>query len=330
MNIPIEILKESKILFGISSTMFELGGMEGKAFAYNVDGRELVLKITPKNKNVDNEIKSLEEKISFIKYLRENDVCVPEPVRSVNNRWVERSEKDDKTYLISSSSKAEGLHVHSNNPSQWNDKLFENWGRTLGKMHRYATQYTIYDKFSQNGEEISSIASWREEYQFFYDWCSEIPIKDKWEELYEKLYQLPIEKESYGLIHNDLHPHNFLVHNNKITAIDFDVAAFYWFVKDIAIALFFAEWYGPADKKSSKDIFLEDFYIDFMKGYTAEYHINRFWVSQLPLFLKHHQILLYIVFSNEWGEKPGVWQTEQLKYWRDSILNERAVLHIDF
>lgn len=44
--------------------------------------------------------------------------------------------------------------------------------------------------------------------------------------------------------------------------------------------------------------------------------------ASTPLFLKHHQILLYIVFATEWGKKLNSWQANTLKNWRHSIIND--------
>lgn len=54
------------------------------------------------------------------------------------------------------------------------------------------------------------------------------------------------------------------------------------------------------------------------------YHVNGCNPAKAstPLFLKHHQILLYIVFATEWGKKLNSWQANTLKNWRHSIIND--------
>ena len=66
-----------------------------------------------------------------------------------------------------------------------------------------------------------------------------------------------------------------------------------------------------------------------MTGYSQENAIDEFWLKQLPIFTKHHQILLFIVFTNEW-KTPNKWQSDPLKNWQRQILNDIPVVKIKF
>ena len=114
----------------------------------------------------------------------------------------------------------------------------------------------------------------------------------------------------------------------KITVIDFDVCSYHWFTADIAIPLFFAQWVGAPSAAVARRSFLKGFLNDFMEGYRRENSLDEAWLKRLPLFLKHHQVLLYIVFSHEWAVRPSPWQTGTLKSWRQKIINDEPV--IDF
>jgi Ser/Thr protein kinase RdoA (MazF antagonist) len=141
---------------------------------------------------------------------------------------------------------------------------------------------------------------------------------------------MPKTRQGYGLIHNDLHPWNFLVDSQgEITVIDFDVCCYHFFIKDIAIALFFANWEGNPGKGRSKDDYLTNFFHNFMRGYSLENELEGFWFRQLPLFLKHHQILLFTVFTDEW-KTPNPWQAKTLKKWKRQILNDIPVVNLQF
>ena len=99
--------------------------------------------------------------------------------------------------------------------------------------------------------------------------------------------------------------------------------------KDIAIALFFANWEGNPGKSRSKDDYLTTFFQNFMKGYDAENSLPEFWFSKLPIFLKHHQILLFTVFTDEW-KTPNKWQLTTLQRWKRQILNDIPVVKLQF
>ena len=62
---------------------------------------------------------------------------------------------------------------------------------------------------------------------------------------------------------------------------------------------------------------------------NLENTIDEFWLKQLPIFTKHHQILLFIVFTDEW-KIPNKWQSDTLKNWQNQILNDIPVVRIQF
>jgi Ser/Thr protein kinase RdoA (MazF antagonist) len=55
--------------------------------------------------------------------------------------------------------------------------------------------------------------------------------------LREALGALPRDPGHFGMIHADLHPGNLLVENGALALIDFDDAAFGWYLYDLAVAL---------------------------------------------------------------------------------------------
>ena len=187
-----------------------------------------------------------------------------------------------------------------------------------------------WQKNPSDGSQPSAINDWRGEHEFFSSWCQFDDVRGKWIELGEKMAQFPQTREGFGLIHNDLHPWNMLVNSQgETTVIDFDVCAHHFFVKDIAIALFFANWSGNPGIARSKNEYLTIFFQNFMSGYAAENDLASFWIEQLPLFTKHHQILLHTVFTDEW--KPyNKWQATTLKKWKHQIVNDIPVVKLQF
>lgn len=67
------------------------------------------------------------------------------------------------------------------------------------------------------------------------------------EDLINEMMALPKDKDSYGLIHNDMHQWNFLLDGDKINVFDFDDSLHGWFALDIGIALYHALWWGRKD-----------------------------------------------------------------------------------
>ena len=331
MKIDPHILSEAALCFGLDlSNLRPLGGMEGMALEYRRDDGDYVLKVTPGDKSNPDQVAQIKAKFEFITYLAENSVRVAKPVPSPQGNWLEMIEMDDAIYLVTAATKAEGRHVDLYNPTQSKSGFFQAWGKVTGKMHRLAKAYEFGQKDMGDGAPVSPITDWKQEHEFFRNWCQSEEVRAKWVALGIEIEALPQTREGYGLIHNDLHPWNFLVDSiGEITVIDFDVCAYHFFAKDIAIAMFFANWVGNPGKGRSKDDYLTTFFQNYMQGYTVENNLGDFWYQKLPVFLKHHQILLFTVFTDEW-KTPNKWQLNTLKKWKRQILNDIPVVKIQF
>jgi Ser/Thr protein kinase RdoA (MazF antagonist) len=329
MKIDPQILSQAAQLFKLQvSDLRPLGGMEGMALEFIRAGTPYVLKITPKSRANPSEAKCLEEKLEFIDFLAENGVRVSRPIPSPNGNWVETVQTDQTIYLINTLTKAEGNHLDLYRLRGGDPTFFKAWGQVTGQMHHLAKSYKSWQKDFKDGSPSSLIDDWQTEHQFFANWCQHDNVRAKWIELGHQINKLPIDRASFGLIHNDLHPWNMLVTPKiEITVIDFDVCAYHFFIKDIAIAMFFANWNGRPSHNQSKDQYLTFFFQNFMTGYSQENAIDEFWLKQLPIFTKHHQILLFTVFTDEW-KTPNKWQSDTLKNWRRQILNDIPVVRM--
>ncbi len=69
------------------------------------------------------------------------------------------------------------------------------------------------------------------------------------EDLLKEIETLPKDKDSYGLIHNDLHPGNFLIDGERIHLIDFDGCMYSWYAFDIGNALYLPYGWGGVMKR---------------------------------------------------------------------------------
>lgn len=110
----------------------------------------------------------------------------------------------------------------------------------------------------------------------------------------DRLYTLPKDRDSYGLIHVDVHGGNFFVDDEgQITLFDFDGCQYAWFACDIAMALFYAISHDCVSKEDVAHA--KDFFEQFMLGYRCENEIDPRWLAQVPYFLKLREVDLYII-----------------------------------
>ncbi|MBN1874768.1 MAG: phosphotransferase [Anaerolineae bacterium] len=312
MQVSTEILHEGAGLFGADGeALRSLGGMDGAVYTYTRAGQGYILKFVPTQAD---DLPVLIEKWDFVNYLAENGVQVSRPVTSRAGNLVEIVQNSDHIYAVFQAVKAPGKHVDGRSPTEFNTDLFRTWGRVMGKMHALTQTYT-------GGEHISH---WRQEVQFMTGWCPDPAVQEKWRAMEAYLATLPQPPDAYGLIHNDLHPWNFLVDRGNITVIDFDVCNHHWFTTDIGISLFHAAWMGVGGDKDP-NAFLPGFYASFMEGYAGENTLDAFWLNQLPRFVDYRRLLMFSVFSNEWREPRQSWQQQTLDHWRQGILHDIPV-----
>ena len=58
--------------------------------------------------------------------------------------------------------------------------------------------------------------------------------------LMDEIKALPIERETFGLMHGDIHPGNFHYDGKELTIFDFDDAAYNYFIHDLAMVLYYS------------------------------------------------------------------------------------------
>lgn len=228
--------------------------------------------------------------MDWLYYLANKKINVSLPLASNNNSLVVSTEDAEKHYIISAFNKANGVFWDKNDLNKWNEKIFFNWGKVMGDIHRLTKTY----KPSGNDRrpEFDGRFALMDSYKT-------IPsVKVITEDLVNEILTLPQNTESYGLIHADLHPWNFLIDGEKINVFDFDDSIYGWFVLDIGIALYHALWWGLPNDINKKNDFVSIIIKNFIDGYQSSNKLNNFWLSKIPMFMKYRQICAFSWFFN--------------------------------
>jgi Ser/Thr protein kinase RdoA (MazF antagonist) len=323
MQVNDSVLQKGTSLFQtMPAALRSLGGIDGAVYDFEREGQSYILKFVPTARE---RVEVTRAKWRFVETLARNDVAVVQPVLSCNGHLVEVIEDEAKLYVVFSYEKAPGEHPKWDRGTAANDRLFEAWGQVMGRMHALTKRY----------DDGAEIGDWRQEHTSFARWCQDDAVRAKWLELGEYLDTLLQDVDSYGLIHNDLHPQNFVVtykgDQPQITVIDFEVCNHHWFACDIATALYpiAVRWVRSPDKSLPHLEFAQRAYDHFMIGYRRENQIDDAWLARLPQFLSYRRMLLHIVFTDEWREGTP-WQKKVLQEWRQGILDKTPVLDIKF
>lgn len=127
---------------------------------------------------------------------------------------------------------------------------------------------------------------------------------------------LPKDRDSYGLIHFDLHPWNFLIDGERLNVFDFDDCLYGWFALDIGVALYHALWWGR--KNDAGQEFTREIIQSFLEGYASANHLSDFWLARIPLFMKYRQICKFSWFYGPENEDEH--QRERIRNIENGVL----------
>lgn len=232
--------------------------------------------------------------MDWLLYLAGQGAAVPAPLKTRNGELAFSEEEDGAAYIVSAFQMMNGKPWDKNDPCLWNKDVFYNWGGAVGELHRLTKDYAPAKDLEKRcefqirgmiGENIRAFPS----------------VHKIAEELLCEIEALPKGKDSYGLIHNDLHPGNFLIDSGHINLFDFDGCAYSWYAFDIANALYLALWLGRSNDRGAD--FTNEITRYFLKGYLSANPLDNFWLSKIPLFMMVCKIALFSLGCD--CENPG-------------------------
>lgn len=283
-----QVLQEGARRFGVTAVeLTYIGAWQNFIYEYHKDGESFILRFTPSSHR--NEL-AVAAELEWILDLASLGMSVSTPIVSSQGLLTEKIPISESFYLTAASFvKAKGVKIGY--PECLNDtNLYEQLGRFTGKMHTLSKSY-------HPGEGVRR-HSWEDNYYLRsirkYIPLSQHKVHDQCVALIKEIKDtLPMDANSFGLIHGDINTANFHMHDGNITLFDFDEAQYSWFVEEIAIPLYYLVYvYGDdsyPQRVSQANLFMEH----FLKGYTFEYAVDDFWLKQIPLFLRLREIIVY-------------------------------------
>jgi Ser/Thr protein kinase RdoA (MazF antagonist) len=207
---------------------------------------------------------------------------------------------------------------------QFNDRLYLNYGRLLGRMHVLAKDYTpsspAWKRYAWDGPENSTPDRQLP--------ATEVVIRQKYQAVLDHLHSLPRDRDGYGMIHQDAHTGNLFVDDDYImTLFDFDDCVYGHFIYDIAMVLFYIAAWGGDDIPG----FTGRFMPVFLQGYREHNHLDPLWLKEIPHFLKLREIDLFAAILYTMGETPeDDWCAWYMKGRREKIVNDIPFIEFDW
>lgn len=289
------VLDQGAERFGQGSYSLKLlGGFDQNVFEYHgEDGRRFIMKFLDASKYRK---ASIIRELTWMAYLAEQGLNMAVSIRSAQDLLIEEVTHDSKRYHVIAFTKAPGSPL-TDVTSDF--AIIKQWGRGMGRMH----------KLGKKDATVSSLVHrmafprWNDHVIFtdaFPEAAGEI-VHTQWKQYLQELESLSQDEEGYGIVHNDLHHHNFHVHNGEIIFFDFGDVSYHWFAYDIAIAIYHAVQTVPENRKAE---FVARFFDLFLSGYLQENTLSEEWIQRIPLFIDFRNIYSYVYFAKfvNWNE----------------------------
>lgn len=259
-------------------------------YSFYKNGEEYIIRFSNSSKRTK---QAIESELNWINFLADNKIPVSRPIFSDNGNLIEVIELIDSIFLAVAFEIAKGTYI----PKELrNNNLFKNMGMFTGKMH-------YLSKIYRPAKEFSVRPKWYNSNMLDYIGMNipktEVKIYNEFFNTLDKLNRLTCNRDSYGIIHSDIHFRNFNVFNDVITYFDFDDCEYGWFMKDISTQLFYTYIENFNSNNKSNDII--NFIESFFEGYHKENSLDRSWILELPTFLKLREIIMYAMLYN-WRE----------------------------
>ncbi|WP_270180719.1 phosphotransferase enzyme family protein [Alkalihalobacillus sp. CinArs1] len=267
----------------------KLGDFENYVFEVDVNGPS-ILRLTHSSHRSMEDVKA---ELHWVNFLHDHEINVSRALPSKNDHFVEEIEVEDGSFFVSLFEKAPGRQLKKND-EVYGQELYEVWGRTIGKMHHATKDYHPEGAHREHWDE--------EDLLQFEKYISEEDgnIISQGKALVREIQALPKERDTYGLLHSDIHAGNFFYYEGDIHVFDFDDSSYHYFVSDIAIPLYYTVWGGlQGEDRETRAQFAETFLYSFLKGYLKENTVEAEWIKKIPLFLKLRDYILYSVLHKK-------------------------------
>ncbi|WP_438352001.1 phosphotransferase enzyme family protein [Paenibacillus sp. FA6] len=256
----------------------------------------------------------------WVRYLVENGIQASLPITTTDGQLTAVYNENGKWVIATAFQMAPGIFF-DRDPQMWGPSLFHKWGELMGEIHWLTKSYKPDDPSLKRTEwgpaKINNPHLQEGNYRF---------LLDKLRSLEGKISSLPKDDKSYGLIHYDFHPYNFLIDQGDITVFDFDDSIYGWFALDIGVAATHAVWWGsPNNDRNSKNEFAKQFLIEFLTGYLKHNHLERYWIQQIPMLMDYRNISSFFWWLSGWDGNEDHLSESQ----KSAILNAVELIQKD-
>lgn len=189
-----DILRQSAQCFGIrEDSIFELNGFQNFVYSGVVGDRKVILRIahvTHRNELL------IRAELDFIMFLADCGMKVARPIQSLSGDLIHII---DESFVVTAFEKAPGKNAVI---AEESNTFYENIGQMVGTIHKFSLHYSSqHSRYEWNDNAL--LASFKK-------YCP-LELHDNFDRLITEVSALAKEKDTYGLIHGDISPGNYLM-----------------------------------------------------------------------------------------------------------------------
>lgn len=305
----------------------ELNAFENFVYeAENADGDPLILRISHSARRT---MDYTQGEIEFVRYLGAAGIPVAQPMLSDRGHFLEKIDDSEpgQYFVATAFERAPGVVFDDVPPLRdvyWKPPLFRDLGRLFARLHNRAQTYKLSNPRYKRQEwyeyDVVDIDRFAPK--------DETLVRERTAKIIERLKELSRAPEHYGVIHADLHPHNFCFADGQITAFDFDNCEYAWFVKDLAVIVFYV---ARGAERGSREEAVSEFFAPFMDGYRELRACDKEWLRAVPDMLALQRSMNYALFHQY--RDPDLLDEDTMDRWgrfRRDIEGDIPVLELDF
>jgi Ser/Thr protein kinase RdoA (MazF antagonist) len=282
-------LEETSNLYGfLVNKLVELGGgYENKMFGFDTPENKFVIRVTPPGHKTPNEVVA---EMNWLVYLSENDAPVEHVVFSQNDNLVEIVDTNAGEISVVCFEWAPGHLVRK---EDFSPELIQTWGQAVGMLHRLTKDY------KPPSQQPERIQWFDDEYlnRVLIPSDQEIVLQ-RFDSLVDYFKEQPATRDTFGLIHQDVHHGNLFLDGKRLTILDFDDCVYGFFIFDLANALGFSIWEKPEEMSNNQ--FADFYFKNFMTGYHKENRLDDSRMEDLPKALKLFEFIHYNAFNMDY------------------------------
>ncbi|MUL49322.1 phosphotransferase [Mycobacterium sp. CBMA293] len=264
-----------------SATVTLLSFSENGTFLVDDGGERVVLRV---HRPGYHSLAAIESELDWMESLRlTSSITTPQVIPAPDGRRVVEARVGDETCLVDLFTFVEGTIAEDDA----SDISFSELGAITAALHDHVQQWQRPEAFTRFSWDLETMlgpagrwGNWRHAPALSADDAAIIEEAER--KVIDRLTDYGMGPERFGLVHADLRMSNLMVHQGKITVIDFDDCGWSWYLTDLGAVVSFIEESPDAPRIID----------EWLEGYRSVRDIPAADLAEIPTFVMLRRLML--------------------------------------